>query len=136
LALGAEGVLMGTRFMASKECPMHPKIKEWLLQLRETDTMMIQRSINNTCRVAKTEYTQKILEMEEKGATLAELLPLISGDRGKAAYISGDFNDAVIYAGQVVGLVNEIPSVREIIESMVSDAKLIVQRLRNIGIYP
>ena len=136
LALGAEGVLMGTRFMASKECPMHPKMKEWLLQLRETDTMMIQRSIKNVCRVIKTDYTQRVLEMEDKGATLEELLPLISGDRGKAAYISGDFNDAVIYAGQGVGLLNEVPSVREIIEGMVSEAKLIVQRLCSIGIYP
>ncbi len=136
LALGAEGVLMGTRFMASKECPIHPKIKEWLLQLGETDTMMIQRSIKNAERVANTDYTQKILEMEEKGATLDELLPLISGNRGKAAYISGDFNDAVISVGQVVGLVHEIPSVREIIEGIVSEAKLIAQRLHNIGIYP
>ena len=136
LALGAEGVLMGTRFMASKECPIHPKIKEWLLQLGETDTMMIQRSIKNAARVVRTEYTQKILEMEEKGATLEELLPLISGERQKVAYISGDFNNATISIGQVVGLVNEIPSVREIIEGIVSEAKLIAQRLRNIGIYP
>ena len=136
LALGAEGVLMGTRFMASKECPMHPKIKEWLLQLGETDTMMIQRSFKNANRVVKTEYTQRVLEMEERGATLDELLPLISGERGKAAYISGDFNDATISIGQVVGLVSEIPSVREIIEGIVSEAKLIAQRLQNIGIYP
>jgi len=136
LALGAEGVLMGTRFMASKECPIHPKIKEWLLQLGEADTMMIQRSIKNASRVVRTEYTQKILEMEEKGATLDELLPLISGERQKVAYISGDFNNATISIGQVVGLVNEIPSVREIIEGIVNEAKLIAQRLHNIGIYP
>ncbi len=135
LALGAEGVLMGTRFMASKESPMHPKLKEWLLQLGETDTMMIQRSIKNAERAVKTEYTQKILEMEEKGATLEELLPLISGEKGKAAYASGDASDAVISVGQVVGLIHEIPSVREIIESMVSEAKLIAQRLHNIGIF-
>jgi len=133
LALGAEGVLIGTRFMATKESPMHPKIKEWLLQLGETDTMMIQRSINNAERVVKTDYSQRVLEMEEKGTTLNELLPLISGDRGKAAYISGDFNDAVISVGQVVGLVHEIPSVREIIEGIISQAKLIVQRLYNMG---
>jgi len=134
LALGAEGVLMGTRFMASKECPLHPKIKEWLLQLSETDTMMILRSIKNAERVIKTDYTQRVLEMEEKGAVLDELIPLVSGDRQKAAYISGEVSDAVMTVGQVVGLIHEIPSVSEIIESMVSEAKLIGQRLHNIGI--
>lgn len=134
LALGAEGVLMGTRFITSKECDMHPKIKEWLLQLGEADTMMIQRSIKNAARVAKTDYTQRILEMEEKGATLEELLPLISGNKQKTAYISGDVSDAVMTVGQAVGLIHEIPSVREIIESIINEAKLIGQRLYNIGI--
>ncbi|GAI68396.1 unnamed protein product, partial [marine sediment metagenome] len=96
LALGAEGVLMGTRFLASKECNVHPKIKEWLLQLEEADTMMLLRSIKNAARVVKTDYTQRVLEMEEKGATLEELIPVISGDKQKAAYISGDVSDAVM----------------------------------------
>ena len=132
LALGAEGVLMGTRFMASKESPIHPKIKEWFLQLGETDTIMIDRSFKNAFRVAKTDYTQRILEMEEKGASLDEILPMISGNRNKVAYISGDFNDAAIAVGQVVGLIHEIPGVKEIIEGMVSEAKLISQHLYNM----
>jgi len=133
LALGAEGVLMGTRFFTSKECPSHPKVKEWLLQLGETDTILIQRSIMNTERVVKTDFTQKILEMEQKGATLEELLPLLSGQRGKAAYDTGDFSDATISIGEVVGLIHDLPSVKEIIESIVSEAKVIMQRLQNIG---
>jgi len=136
LALGAEAVLMGTRFMASKECNVHPKMKEWLLQAEETDTMIIQRSIKNTARVIRTDYAQRILDMEEKGATLEELLPLISGDRGRNAYITGDVSNATISVGQVVGLIRNIPSVKEIIEGIVSEAKLIGQRLHNIGIYP
>jgi len=136
LALGAEGVLMGTRFLASKECNAHPKIKEWLLQLGETDTMMIQRSIKNAERVVKTDYAQRVLEMEEKGATLEELLPLISGEKMRKAYISGDVSDAVMTVGQVVGLIHEIPSVEEIIKGMINGAKLIVQRLYNVGIHP
>ena len=134
LALGAEGVIMGTRFMVSKECPVHLKIKEWLLQLSETDTMMILRSIRNAERAVRTDYTQRVLEMEEKGATLEELIPLISGDKQKVAYASGDVSDAVMTVGQVIGLMHEIPSVSEIIESMVSEAKLIGQRLHTIGI--
>lgn len=132
LALGAEGVLMGTRFMLSQECNIHPKIKEWLLQLGEADTILIQRSIRNVSRVVRTEHTEKILEMEEKGATLEELLPLISGQRGRNAYVTGDFSDATMSAGQAVGLINDIPSVKEIIEGIVNEAKLIVQRLHNL----
>ena len=134
LALGAEGVLMGTRFMVSKECPLHPKIGQWLLQARETDTLMIERSIKNAARVMKTDFAQRVLEMEEKGATLEQLLPLISGDRGKRSYISGDVNDATIACGQVVGLIHDMPSVREIIEGIINEARLIGQRLYKMGI--
>ena len=134
LALGTEGVLMGTRFMASQECALHPKIKQWLLEARETDTLMIERSIRNTVRVIKTDFSQKVLEMEEKGATLEELLPMISGRRGKQAMEEGNVNAGVITCGQVVGLIHEIPSAKEIIEGMISEAKVIGQRLYNIGI--
>ncbi len=133
LALGAEGVLMGTRFMASQECALHPKIQEWLLQARETDTLIIQRSIRNTARVMKSDFAQSVLEMEEKGATLEELVPLISGLRTKQAYEEGDVNDAVIACGQIIGLIHDIPSAREVIEGIISEAKLINQRLyRNL----
>jgi nitronate monooxygenase len=134
LALGAEGVLMGTRFMASKECPLHPKIVQWLLQARETDTLIIERSIKNAARVMKTDFSQRVLETEEKGAILEELLPLISGDRSKRSYISGNVNDAVIACGQVVGLIHDIPSVKELIESIINEAELICQRLYKMGI--
>ena len=133
LALGAEGVLMGTRFMVSKECPLHPKIKQWMLQARETDTLMIERSIKNAARVMKTDFAQRVLEMEEKGATLEQLLPMISGDRSKRSYISGDVNDAAIACGQVVGLIHEIPTVRESIEGIINEARLIGQRLYKMG---
>jgi nitronate monooxygenase len=134
LALGAEGVLMGTRFMASKECPIHPKIGQWLLNARETDTLIIERSIKNAARVMKTEFSQRALEMEEKGATLEELLPMISGDRSKRSYISGDVNDGAIACGQVVGLIHDLPTVREIIDGIINEARLISQRLYRMGI--
>jgi len=134
LALGAEGVLMGTRFMASKECPVHPRIKEWLVQATERDTMMIERSIHNAARVMKTSFSRAVLEMEKKGTTLAELAPLVSGLRGKRALDEGNLNEGVIACGQVVGLIYEVPSVKEIIEGIISEAKLIIQRLNNLGI--
>ena len=134
LALGAEGVLMGTRFMASKECIMHPKIKERLLELRETDTMMIMRSIKNAARVIKTDFAQHVLEAEEKGATLEEVVALTSGLREKQALEEGNLNAGVIHCGQGVGLIHDIPSVREITEGIIDEARLIVQRLYNLGI--
>jgi nitronate monooxygenase len=133
LALGAEGVLMGTRFAISKECSLHDKAKEWLLQLGEADTMLIHKAINNTERVVKTEFAQKILDMEEKGAPLDEILPLIRGENVRDAYNTGDISNALFTVGQVVGLVHDIPSVKEIIDGIISEASTIVQRLNRIG---
>jgi len=132
LALGAEGVMMGTRFTASKECHFHPKLKEWFVQLTEKDTMLLHRTINNLERVVRTDFTQKILEMEEKGAALDQILPLISGDKVRAAYETGDTTNAMITAGQSVGLIHDIPSVKEIIDGIISEAQKIVKRLERI----
>jgi nitronate monooxygenase len=134
LALGAEGVLIGTRFMATKECPLHPTIREWLVNARETDTLIIERSIRNAARVMKTKFSQAVLELEEKGAPLEELLPFISGERSKQSYISGDVNDGVFACGQAVGLIHDIPSVKELIDGIINDARLINQRLHKMGI--
>jgi len=134
LALGAEGVVMGTRFMASQECPLHPKIKELLRQTGETDTMMVERSIKNAARVIKTDFAQKVLEMEEKGATLAELFPMLDGQRAKRAYESGDTNDSLIYCGQAAGLIDDIPTVKEIIDGIISQAREVMGRLGEKGI--
>ena len=134
LALGAEGVAMGTRFMASRECGLHFKIKQWFLDAQETDTLVVQLTVKSPTRAMKTDFSLRVLEMEEKGATLEELMPLISGQRIKRSYITGDVNDAVISCGQVVGLIREIPSVKEIIDGVVSEAKLVGQRLCRMGI--
>jgi nitronate monooxygenase len=134
LALGAEGVLMGTRFMMSQECPLHPNIKQRLLEATEKDTLMIMRSINNPERVVTTNFARSVLEMEEKGTSLEELLPMIDGLRQKQALDKGAVDEAMMPCGQVVGLIHEIPTVREIIEGMVNEARLIGQRLNNVGI--
>lgn len=129
LAMGAEGVLMGTRFMASKECNMHPNVKEWMLGVGEADTILIQKSIKNASRVVRTEHTEKILEMENQGASLEELLPMISGQRGRNTYETGDVGGAPITVGQVVGLIHNIPTVKEIIDGIISEARSIMKRL-------
>lgn len=134
LALGAEGVLMGTRFMLSKESPLHPRIKEWLIQATERDTMMIMRSINNPERVARNDFARRILQMEEKGASLEELMPMIGGLRQQAALDKGDVDEVLLPCGQAVGLLHDVPGVKEIIEGIISGAGVVGQRLNNIGL--
>jgi len=133
LALGAEAVLMGTRFMASKECNTHSNVKEWMLGLGEADTILIQKSIKNASRVVRTAHTEKILEMENRGASLEELLPMISGQRGINAYATGETDGASIAVGQIVGLIRDVPTVREIVNGIISEATNIIQHLNDLG---
>ncbi|MFC1994967.1 NAD(P)H-dependent flavin oxidoreductase [Chloroflexota bacterium] len=136
LALCAQGILMGTRFMASQECPLHPNIKELILQTQEMNTIMIERSIRNAARVVRTNFALKVLELEEQGATVDDLYPLLNGEKCKRSYINGDTNDSILYCGEIAGLIDDVPSVKEIIDSIISEAQLIGERLRNIGITP
>jgi len=134
LALGAEGVLMGTRFMCTQEAQIHNNIKTWMHGLGEMDTILIQKSIKNASRVVRNEHAEKILEMESRGATLEELLPMIRGQRGVNAYEKGDPSEANISVGQCVGMINNTPSVKEVIDGMVNGAKQIMQRLEKTGL--
>ena len=132
LALGAEAVLMGTRFMASKESPAHPKIKDYLVRARETDTMLIEYSIRNTARVIRNVTAEKTLEMEQKGASLEELIPVISGLREKELFETGNLDAGIMHCGQVSGLIEEIPTVKEIIDSIIGEAESICHRLQQL----
>ena len=129
LALGAEGIVMGTRFLATEECPIHPRFKEWILQAQEVDTLIIQRSILNTNRVMKNKAAARVLEMENRGATLEELMNIISGQVGKRAEETGDLDSATIACGQVIGLIRDIPTVKELIEKMIGEVESILGRL-------
>ncbi|MFC1970448.1 NAD(P)H-dependent flavin oxidoreductase [Chloroflexota bacterium] len=129
LALGADGITMGTRFMASQECPMHPEIKKLLLQSGVTDTIILEHSIKNAARVIKTDFAKKVAEMEARGATLEELLPMLDGNRIKKSYESGDVNDAILYCGQAVGLIYDIPTIKEIIYNIISEAREVMGRM-------
>ena len=134
LALGAEGVLMGSRFMASKEANIHDNVKKWMCGLTEADTILIQKSIKNASRVVRNAHTEKVLEMENRGATIEELLPFISGARGRNAYATGDFSSASISVGQCVGLIRDVPTVKQIIDGIIKDAKVIMKRLQTLGV--
>jgi NAD(P)H-dependent flavin oxidoreductase YrpB (nitropropane dioxygenase family) len=129
LALGAEGAVMGTRFMLSRECPLHASIKQRLLEAGEKDTLMIMRSIKNPERVVATDFARRILEMEERGTTLEELLPMIDGRRQKQALDKGAADEAIIPCGQVVGLIDDLPTIKEIVDGIIREARTIGKRL-------
>ncbi|MBI4288537.1 MAG: nitronate monooxygenase [Chloroflexi bacterium] len=133
LSLGAEGVLMGTRFAVTRESPAHQKVKEALAQAPETATALLERSLGNPIRALKNKAAQTILEMEGKGATADELLPYIRGEKGRKAWIDGDVDAGVVSIGQVVGLVHDIPTVKEVMDSMVTEAQALLGRLNKMA---
>ena len=131
LALGASGVQIGTRLMASHECPASDRFKEWLIQTQATDTVHVERSQNRAYRVRRNEAVANVLEMEKKGTTMLELLPYIGGDRYKAVLFEDDVEAGVVPCGQVAGLIDEVMSVNEIIDRIISQAQDIVGRLHS-----
>lgn len=130
LALGAEGIVMGTRFMISQEAPMHPGIKEYLVKnVNEMDTTFILRPYKNTARVIKNEVAQKVAELEARGAGIEEVLPFIGGLKGLQLYATGDINASIVYCGQVAGLIKNIPTVQQIIDNIVQEAEIVRIRI-------
>ena len=128
LALGASAVNMGTRFFATQESPAHPQVKEWLIRSSERDTMLIQRSLRNTERVLKNAVADKVLEMEKQGATLEQLAPLISGQQGLEVLKGGELDRGIVSSGQVVGLIQNIPTVKQLIEDIIHEAEEVMSR--------
>lgn len=126
LALGAEAMNMGTRFVATQEAPAHEKVKQWYVDAKETDTMYVMRSLRNTERVLRNEIAEKVVEMEGQGAGIAELAPLVSGKNGLRVLEDGDTNVGLMTAGQSVGLVRDVPSVKELIDTIINEAQEIV----------
>ena len=121
LALGAEGVNMGTRFCATQEAPIHHQIKYALLAANERDTRLIFRSLHNTARVLRNAVSVEVVATERRGCKFEDIRHLVNGQRGKAALVSGDPDGGVIAAGQVIGLIDDIPSCAELIHRMVEE---------------
>lgn len=122
LAMGAEGILMGTAFMATEECPIHPAIKQRILETGEKDTALVMKTIRNPLRCIKNELAEKVMEMEERGTTLDEIITLMGGGRGKKAYEIGDPEMSPIACGQIAGLIHEIKPVKAFIEGIITEA--------------
>ena len=126
LALGAEAMNMGTRFVATKEAPAHDKVKQWYVDASETDTIYVMRSLRNTERVLRNEIAEKVVELEARGAGIAELAPLVTGKNGLRLLKDGEIDVGLMPAGQSVGLVHDVPTVRELIDTIIAEAQQIV----------
>ena len=130
MSLGAEGVNMGTRFVATKEAPVHENMKRAMVDASETDTTLMFRTLRNTARVFRNDIAEQVVDIEARpGDTdFSELQPLVAGTRGRERCIeAGDIDDGIWTAGQVIGLISDIPSCEELISRMVAEAKATLQ---------
>jgi nitronate monooxygenase len=128
LALGCDGVNMGTRFMATKEAPIHQKVKEALVTNDERATNLIFRTMHNTARVAKNAVSDEVVAIERRGnAKFEDVKDLVAGSRGARVYDTGDVDAGIWSAGQTQGLIHDIPSCKELMDTMMAEAEKIVR---------
>lgn len=128
LAMGAQGVQIGTRFAATHEANGHPKFKSALLNVKNTGTAMTGRALGPT-RCVRNKLAEKILEAEAKGATAQELLELIGQGRSRLATENGEIDEGTIYCGQIAGLLDQLKSVNEVISEIIDEAASAVKML-------
>lgn len=128
MALGAQGVNMGTRFVATREAPVHENVKRQIVRNNERDTVLIFRMFKNTARVARNSVSEEILEISSRpGATFADIAHLASGVRGRDRVLgAGDMEDGVWWASQAQGLIHEVLSARAVVESVVEEAESVI----------
>jgi len=127
LALGAEGINMGTRFMCTVESPIHPRIKEQIVANDERATELILRTLRNTSRVASNSVSREVVAIERKGgATIDDLRHLVGGQRGRGVYELGDPEHGIWSAGMVQGLIHDIPTCAELVSRIVREAEAII----------
>lgn len=123
LMLGADGVMMASRFMATKECVVHDKIKQELVNREEQDTTLFGKSLHLQGRALKNKVLEQILEIENRGGSFEELYPLMAGERMKDAWEDGDVDIAPMMVGQSIGLIHDVPTCKELLDRMMEEAE-------------
>ncbi|MDB5583563.1 MAG: nitronate monooxygenase [Bradyrhizobium sp.] len=127
LALGADGINMGTRFCATVEAPIHDNIKQLIVANDERATNLIFRRFHNTGRVAKTVVSDKVVEISLlPEAEFKDIQPLVAGAKGRIALETGDLEAGLVWAGQVQGLIHDVPTCRQLIDRIMRDAEAII----------
>ncbi len=123
LALGADGVNMGTRFQVTQEAPIHENIKQALVKASEQDTSLIFRTLHNTARVFRNSISDEVVAAERAGCKFEDIRHLVAGVRGRAALESGDVQGGVVSAGMVIGLIDDVPTCEQLIQRMVRECQ-------------
>lgn len=128
LALGADGINMGTRFLATREAPIHQAVKQRIVDSDETCTNLIFRSLGNTARVGKSAVSDKVVEiLSSPQATFADVAHLVAGAKGRLVLETGDLDAGLYWAGQVQGLIHDIPTVADLVSRIVHDAQEVIE---------
>ena len=134
LALGCEGINMGTRFLVTREAPIHEGIKQKVVEMDENQTRLIFRSYKNTARVYRNSVADKVAELEEQGADFGQVHHLVSGANQEKAWSTGDIEAGMVTVGMCGGLINDIPTCEQLVKNIVSDAEQIInERLASIA---
>ena len=130
LALGCEGINMGTRFMVTREAPIHEGIKQKVVEMDENQTRLIFRSYKNTARVYRNVVADEVASIEAAGGECGQVHHLVSGANQEKAWSTGDIDAGMVTVGMSGGLINDIPSCEELVRNVVGDAeRIIAQRL-------
>ncbi len=132
LALGADAINMGTRFMATREAPIHENVKRRLVDAGERDTALIFRSMRNTARIFRNSVAEEVMAIEDKGnASIEDIAHLVAGQRGRKVLDEGDMEAGIWSAGMVTGLIRDIPTCEELVHRIVSEAADIIHKRLN-----
>lgn len=126
LALGADGINMGTRFMATVEAPIHQNVKQALVDGSERSTNLIFRQLRNTARVAKNAISDEVVGILADGGQFEDVRELVAGVRGRSVYETGDLDAGIWSAGTVQGLIKDIPTCAELLHRIVSEAEQLI----------
>ncbi|MEV5761507.1 nitronate monooxygenase family protein [Streptomyces tendae] len=130
LALGADGINMGTRFLCTEESPVHRRVKEQIVAHSELDTELIFRPLRNTARVASNAVSRKVVDVLRDGGAFPDVRDLVAGARGRRVFEDGDLDAGIWSAGLAQGLINDVPTVRDLVRRIVAEAdELITGRL-------
>lgn len=128
LALGADGINMGTRFCATQEAPIHPNIKQAYLDNDERGSLLIFRKLKNTARVGRSPVSEEVARrLEQPGATFDDVKELVAGVAGREMLRTGEMDKGVFWAGMVQGLIHDLPTCEELVSRIVSDAEAIIK---------
>jgi nitronate monooxygenase len=128
LALGADGINMGTRFCVTKEAPIPDSFKQQMVANDERATDLIFRTLHNTARVMRNEVSREVVEIERRGgAKFEDVQHLVAGTRGRDALANGDTDGGIWSAGMIQGLIHDVPTCKELIDRIVSEAEALIK---------